>query len=226
MNMEELYTLLNEGSYYYSWTFERNVWHHGTIGKTHLPDLPRNDNIEYDPFWNREYSEKVSESREMLQKMTRALQIIENNKNIGVKNIYDFELYRTVAELIRHTCMTYLDLSNLENTITQAHRLTFVNKQQAYDQLNNAKKILESSIERREKVFKDLTETWEKTRLPKGMSLPGKQYFHQQDRARHFANRTPDMSYLIYDEQLLNMEGYLLDLEEYMDYYKKVSGIK
>lgn len=226
MDMEELYSLLNEGSYYYSWAFERNVWHHGTIGKTHLPDLPRNDNIEYDPFWNREYSEKVSESREMLQKMNRALQIIENNKNIGVKNIYDFELYRTVAELIRHTCMTYLDLSNLENTITQAHRLTFISKQQAYDQLDNAKKIIESSIERRERVFKDLTETWDKTRLPKGMSLPGKQYFHQQDRARHFANRTPDMSYLIYDEQLLNMEGYIKDLEEYMEYYKNVSGIK
>lgn len=90
-DMEELYFLLNEGSYYYAWTLERNVWHHGEIGKTHLPDLPRNDNIEYDPYWNTEYKEKVRESKETFGKMERALQIIENNKKIGVSNAYDFE---------------------------------------------------------------------------------------------------------------------------------------
>jgi hypothetical protein len=53
------------------------------------------------------------------------------------------------------------------------------------------------------------------------MSTPGKTYFFQQDRARHFANRKPDMSYLIYDEQLLDMEGYLKNLKNYMADYKK-----
>jgi hypothetical protein len=220
--MEELYDLLNDGSYYYSSTFERNVWHHGVIGKTHLPDLPRNDNMEYDPYWNREYAEKISESEDMMQKMERALRIIENNKKIGVKNEYDFEIYRTIAELIRHTCMTYLDLSNLENTITRAHRLTFTDKEQAYSMLQQAKEIITSSLDRRNKVFNDLVTTWEKTRLPMGMSTEGRQYFHQQDRARHFANRTPDMTYLIYDEQLLNMEQYLENLDNYMEYYKNL----
>ena len=56
---------------------------------------------------------------------------------------------------------------------------------------------------------------WEKTRLPKGLSTPDKQYFHKMDRSRHFANRTADLSYLIYDEQLLNMEGYLERLRKY-----------
>ncbi len=223
-NMQELYYLLNEGAYYYSWTFERNVWHHGDIGKTHLPDLPRNDNMEYDPYWNREYSQKVAESRDMLEKMDRALQIIGNNKKMKVKNEYDFEIYRTIAELIKHTCKTYLDLSELEHTITQAHRLTFINKQEAYNKLEEAKELIEKSLDRRERVYNDLVETWEKTRLPKGMSTPTKEFFHQQDRARHYAFRTADMSYLIYDEQLLDMEGYLEDLEEYMAYYKTLIG--
>ncbi len=223
-NMEELYYLLNEGAYYFAWTFERNVWHHGDIGKTHLPDLPRNDNLEYDEYWNREYSEKIAESRAMIDKMDRALQIIGNNKQLGVKNEYDFEIYRTLAELIKHTGMTYLDLSNLERTITQAHRLTFLDKQEAYNKLAEAQNIIEESLERRERVFNDLVETWEQTRLPKGMSTPEKEFFHQQDRARHFAFRTADMSYLIYDEQLLDMEGYLERLKEYMEYYKTLIG--
>jgi hypothetical protein len=226
MNMEELYYLLNEGSYYYAWTLERNVWHHGEIGKTHLPDLPRNDNMEYDPYWNAEYKEKVKESKEMLDKMERALQIIESNKKIGVKNAYDFELYRTGAELIKHTCQTYLDLSNLEYAITQAHRLAYINRKEAYQKLESAKGIIESSLKRRENVYNDLVEVWEQTRLPKGMSTPEKEYFYQQDRARHYAHRTADMSYLIYDEQLLDMEGYLKKLEAYMDYYRQLWSIK
>ncbi|SCD21850.1 putative N-acetyl-beta-hexosaminidase [Proteiniphilum saccharofermentans] len=221
MDMEELYSLLNEGAYYFSWTFERNVWHHGEIGKTHIPDMLRNDNMEYNPYWNARYQNKVEESRETLQKMERALQIIENNKRLNPKNDYDFELYRTIAELISHTCSTYLDLSSLESIITRAHNLTFTDKAMAHEQLLKAKELIESSIERRTKVYNDLVRIWEITRLPKGLSTRGKEFFHQQDRARHFANRVPDMSYLIYDEQLLNMEGYLERLKDYIRYYKE-----
>lgn len=219
-NMEELFYLLNEGSYYYAETFERNVWHHGDVGKTHLPDLPRGDALEYDPFWNREYKEMIDRSRDELVKMARALQIIENNRKSGVKNSYDFELFRTVAEVIQHTCMTYIDLSNLEYAITEAHRKTFVDHKEAYNSLAKAQFIIENSLDRRQEVYNGLVTIWEETRFPKGMSTKNKEYFFQQDRARHFANRTPDMTYLFYDEQLLNMEAYLEDLKTYMEYYK------
>ncbi|NOY37325.1 MAG: family 20 glycosylhydrolase [Chlorobi bacterium] len=219
-NMEELYSLLNEGAIYYMATFERNVWHYGEIGKTHLPDLPRGDALEYDPFWNTEYKEMVDRSRDELKKMGRALQIIENNIKSGVKNDYDFDIFRTVAELIRHTCLTYLDLSDLENAIKSAHRQTFIDHKVAYNDLLKAQNIVENSLTRRQHVFDDLVKTWEKTRLPKGFSTEEKKYFYQQDRARHFANRRPDMTYLIYDEQLLDMEGYLKKLKAYIQYYK------
>jgi len=221
MNMEELYYLLNEGAYYYMSTFERNVWHYGTIGKTHLPDLPRGDALEYDPFWNRDYSEIVQKSRIEYGRIDRALQIIENNEKLGIKHPYDFELFRTIANLIRHTCQTYADLSILERTITQAHRNTFINKQTAYNHLLDAKSIVENNLKRREEVYNNLVSVWEKTRLPKGMSTQNKTYFFRQDRARHFANRRPDMSFLICDEQMLDLEGYLTNLNAYIDYYKK-----
>ena len=124
--MDELFKLLNEGVYYFAGTMERNVWHYGEIGQTHLPDLPRGDALEYDPFWNTQYKEKVSQSEDILTKMDRALQIIENNKKAGVRHAYDFEIFRTTAELIKHTCLTYIDLSNLEYAIKEAHVNRFV----------------------------------------------------------------------------------------------------
>ncbi len=221
MDMEELYYLLNEGAYYFMSTFERNVWHYGQIGKTHLPDLPRGDALEYDPYWNKEYSDMVRKSKIEFGHMDRALQIIENNEKLGVKRPYDFEVFRTIANLIRHTCLTYQDLSELERAITHAHQNTFVNKATAYHYLQEAGDIVEKSLQRRAEVFNNLVSVWEKTRLPKGMSTKDKKYFFRQDRARHFANRRPDMTFLIYDEQLLDLEGYLKKLNAYMEYYKK-----
>jgi hypothetical protein len=219
-SLEELFNLMNEGVYYFAGTMERNVWHYGEIGQTHLPDLPRSDALEYDPFWNTEYKEKVNQSKSILTKMDRVLIIIENIKKAGVRHIYDFEIFRTSAELIKHTCLTYLDLSNLENAIKEAHINRFIDYNVSLSSLLKAQKIVESALKRREDVVNDLVLTWEETRLPKGFSTKDTPFFWQQDRARHFANRRPDMTFLIYDEQLLDMEGYLEKLKTYIEYFK------
>jgi hexosaminidase len=217
-NLAELFKLLNEGVYYFAGTMERNVWHYGEIGQTHLPDIPRCDALEYDPYWNTEYKEKVILSENIMIKMDRALQIIEDNRKAGTKNSYDFEIFRTTAELVKHTCLTYIDLSNLEYTIREAHVNRFVDCDMSLLNLVEAQTILENILKRRENVFNDLVSVYEETRLPKGFSTKEKPYFWQQDRARHFANRQPDMSFLIYDEQLLDQEGYLIKLKSYINY--------
>jgi hypothetical protein len=220
-DIHELFTLLNKGAYYFMDSFERKVWHWGEIGKTHLPCLPRGDAIEYDPFWNTEYSEMIRRSRNQLRQMQRAKIICRNNLQLGVKHSYDLELFNSIADLIIHNANTYLTLSELENTITAAHKQHFVSHQAAYRELERAAAIVEENLQDREKAFNALVETWEKTRLPKGMSTPEKKFFHRQDRARHFANREPDMTYLICNEQMLGLEDYLLSLREYMDWYKE-----
>lgn len=220
-NINELFSLMNKGAYYFAGTMERNVWHYGEIGQTHLPDLPRGDAIEYDPFWNTQYKDKVALSEDMLVHMNRALEIVEENRKADIKNIYDLEIIRTSAELIKHTCLTYLDLSKLEYTIREAHRNRFIDFSLSLDNLLSAQQILENTLGRREKVFNDLVQTYEQTRLPKGFSTDDKKFFWQQDRARHFAFRRPDMTFLIYDEQLLNMEAYLEDLKTYIEFLKR-----
>ena len=223
VSMGELFDLLNEGSYYFFDTFERKVWHYGDVGKTFLPDLPRGDALEYDPYWNRQHKEIVDRSRQELEKMNKALDIIEMNKKSGAKHPYDFEVFESCALLIRHTCQTFLDLSELEYAVKEAHERTFVDRDSAYARLQKAQQIVENNLKRRASVLNNLVTTWEKTRLPKGMSTTGKKYFFQQDRTRHFANRRPDMDYLIYDEQLLDLEGWLEKLKAYMVEYKRNS---
>jgi len=219
-DLPELFLLLNKGSYYYMDTFERKVWHWGEIGKTHLPDLPRDD-LEYDPYWNTRYGEMVKRSRKMLPMIERALDICRVNRELGVKNAYDLELFAGIARLFQHTCNTYIALSNLEKAIGEAHRQHFVDRQAAYRALERAEKIIVDNLAERERVFNAIKATWEKTQLPRGMSTPDKTYFHARDRGRNFANRRPDLSFMIYDEQLLGLENYLERLRNYMEWYKK-----
>lgn len=218
--MNDLYYLLNEAAYYYWDTFERKVWHFGDVGKTVIPDLPRGDALEYDPFWNNQNKQMIQRSLQELQQMDKAIAIVAANKKAAVKHPYDFDLFESIIQVVRHTCQTYLDLSALENAVKDAHNETFVNRDSAYYYLVKAQKIIEDNVKRRADVLNHVVTVWEKTRLPKGMSTADKKYFFQQDRARHFANRKPDMSFLIYDEQQLDLEGYLEKLKAYSEKYK------
>lgn len=218
-DMEELFMLLNEGAYFYMESFERNVWHHGEIGKTHIPDLPRTDVLEYDPYWNKEYGHRVAVAGEFLEKMGRALQICEHNLAVDIANKYDMEVFKSIALLIEHTAKTYLDLSSLEHSITKAHRQRFLDLDSTLYHLDKARSTVAGQLERRQHIYDYLVEVWERMRLPKGMETEEKKFFFQQDRARHFANRTPDLSYQIYDEQLLGLEDYLDKLTAYRDFF-------
>ena len=220
-DLKELFMLLNKAGYYYYQSFERRVWHYGDIGKTHLPDLPRGDNIEYDEYWNREYADRMEVSREQLKTMEEARKIIQANQEAGIRHSYDLELFTTIVDLVEHTCHTYLALSALEKAIKQAQNQHFVSHQAAYQAMQQAVGIIDTNLVERHKVYHELVAVWEETRLPKGMSTPDKEFFHRQDRARHFAFRRPDMTYLIYDEELLGLEDYKKKLLEYMEYYKQ-----
>lgn len=219
-DMHDLYRLLNEAAYFYMESFERRVWAWGEIGKTHLPDLPRGDALEYDPYWNTLYADRVKEAGIYLAKMDTAIAICDKNLAGEISNRYDVEVFRTLCNLARHTALTYLDLSKLEHTIRDAHQQRFVDYGKAYKFLQEAEDIVRESLQRRQTMFADLCSTWEKTRLPKGMSTPEKKYFFEQERTRHFANRVPGMNYLIYDEEKLGMEQYLEDLQAYNQYFK------
>lgn len=220
-HMRELWMLLNKGAYYYMDTFERKVWHWGEIGKTHLPDLPRGDAVEYSPFWNTQYREMVQQSRAQLPAMARVMNLCRLNRERAARHGYDLEIFESMAGLIAHTARTYLALSALENTIGEAHRQHFESHQASYAAFEKAARSIENNLQDREKVYRELVMVWEKTRLPKGLSTPDKPFFHQQDRARHFAYRSADMAYLIQDEKRLDLEGYLKSLREYMAWYKK-----
>jgi len=218
-NVRELFTLLNKASYYYSFTFERKVWHWGEVGKTYLPDLPRDD-MEFDPYWNTQYADLVNHSKEIIPRMERVLLICNENIRNGAKHAYDFEIFEGLANLFIHTANTCLTMSDIEHSISKAAGLHFDDNKGAYAEMTHTVGLIEANIEERNRIFTEIKTTWEKSQLPKGMSTPEKQYVHARDQQRNFANRRPDLSFMICDEEALGLEKYMNDLKDYLKWYK------
>lgn len=218
-DVKELFILLNKASYFYMNTFERKVWHWGEVGKTHLPDLPRDD-MEFDPYWNSQYSDIIVKSKEIIPKMKRVIEICKENRSAGSWNIYDFELFNGLAKLFEHTANTILTLSELENSIARAANTHFDDSRTTYNELKNAAGIIEANLRERDEIFNEIRTTWEKSQLPKGMSTPDKKYVHARDQQRNFANRRPNLTFMICDEQDLDLEEYLEKLKAYTETYR------
>jgi hypothetical protein len=217
-NVRELFQLLQDGAQFYYDTFQRRVWHWGDVGKIHLPDFPR-EGLEYNPFWCRRHAQLLHRAEVERQRIERALAIIADSLSRPVKHRYDLEVFRTCAELMRHNADLVLMLGRLEREISAASALHFSDRQKALSHLERARAMIEEHLAGRQAVFENLVATWERTRLPKGYAAPEKPYVFAPDRARHFANRTPDMRYLIRDEELLDLEGYLARLNACIAHY-------
>ena len=217
-DLRELFQLLQDGALFYYDTFQRRVWHWGDVGKVHLPDLPRPD-LEYSSFWRRRYAPLLNRARDERQRIARALAILDDNLARDVRHRYDLEILRTCADLMRHNADVILMLGRLEEAVGAASGLHFSDRPRALEHLRGAQRLVEDHLRDRAAVFGTLVSVWERTRLPKGLSLPGRPYVHARDRARHFANRTADMTYLILDEQLLGLEAWLERLEQFTDEY-------
>jgi len=208
-----LYRLLQDSAWFYYNSFQRQVWHYGDVGKVHLPDLPRWEDLEYSAFWQRRYSDWVAETRSELRNLEQAFALIYENLAQPLRNTYDFDLYLSIANLMQHNAKLILGLAELEQLVGQASDTHFASRPRALGYLRQAVRQARALVEEREKVFADLVRVWEKSWLPKGLSTRKKAFVHSRDRARHFANRTADMRYLIVDEELLDLEGWAASLE-------------
>jgi hypothetical protein len=126
------------------------------------------------------------------------------------------------VRLMQHNVDLILGLGRLEELLkTASYDLHFVDRAGALRCLRGMEEVLAGLISERERVFCDLVACWERTRLPKGLSADARDYFWRPERARHFANRTPDMRYLMLDEDLLGLDHYLVRLRAYNEDYSK-----
>ena len=219
-NLAELYRSMEARMFFYDSVLQRRIWHYGPVGKMSLVDLPRQD-LEFDPFWRQRYGEDIERAKQELLALDRCADVIHDNLRRPLRNLDNLEIMLTMVELCRHNARFFTEMWEVEENIGRASNLHWLDRPKALDHLNKAADIVAAFVADRKDVMKSLIKVWERTRLPRGMSKGGKKYVHARDRARHFANRTADMSYHVHDEERLDMEGWLRDLRKIIAKYEE-----
>ncbi len=113
-----------------------------------------------------------------------------------------------------------LNLAELETLVARGHDTHFSSRRRALRFLRQAVDLARSTVAEREEAYSHMVATCEKMQLPKGLSTPEKPYVHGRDRGRNLANRTPDMRYLVIDEELLDLKGWSDSLEARINHYE------
>ena len=81
-------------------------------------------------------------------------------------------------------------------------------------------------VEERHKTFRRLKSTWEKSRLPKGQEVNGKKFYHALDDTKdHWADRRPDLSYMIAPEESIELEKWMKQLSSVIQEYAKKNNV-
>ncbi|GAF82637.1 unnamed protein product, partial [marine sediment metagenome] len=235
-NMVEVYRLLDACARFWDQAWDRVPSRRGpsyfrpsharwdrTIALPHLPELPTLDNR---PFFVKCYSELLRSAGQQEKRLERLLHLLMDNMGRASRNRYNLEVLVSLARFLEHHVRLLRALAMAETMLDEARTaLGQARFKEAESHLRSAGDALKDVADDRERMYDNLRTTWERSRYPKGQSVNGREFLHVMDDTKdHWADRTPDMSYLIMWERGLGLEEWAKRLESIADDFANLSA--
>ncbi|MEM2465494.1 MAG: hypothetical protein QXL85_07810, partial [Candidatus Bathyarchaeia archaeon] len=195
-----------------------------TLPKPPLPVLP---GLEFMPVYSDggKYATLVEKAKKMLIENNRITHIILENMPRANRNKYNLEVLLSLAKFVAHHCRMIITMKEIEDALGAAREAARrPDPQRAIEYLNRAYKLASLIIAERYRVFNFLKNIWEKSRYPKGREVGGKKFYHVLDDTKdHWADRRPDLTYLIAPEESIGLEQWMKDLKLIIENYKEIA---
>jgi hexosaminidase len=230
--MTEVYRLTDAATQFWAASWDRVPAERGPSYKKYmnwddtlaLPTLPSAVNLSNHPFWRDRYQKLLAQTDLQMGASDRLIALLHDNLGRVRQNRYNLEVLLTQAKFMRHNLSLLRTLAQVEDVLTDARtehsRLQYAN---AAERLEGAHQLVSAVVRQREAAYQELVATWEKSRYPKGHSAGGRQFVHILDDTKdHWADRTPDLSYLVMRERKLGLEDWLERLKRVRDEYMRV----
>lgn len=230
--MTEVYRLTDAATQFWATAWDRVPAERGASYKkyTHwdetlaLPAVPSAVNLSNHPFFRDRYHKLLAQTDLQVEAAERLIALLHDNLGRVRLNRYNLEVLLAQAKFTRHNLSLLRTLAQVEDVLTEARtehsRLQYAD---AAARLDDAQNLVRGGIREREAAYQDLVATWEKSRYPKGQSAGGRQFVHIMDDTKdHWADRTPDLSYLVMRERNLGLEDWLVRLKNVREEYTRV----
>ena len=248
-DMVSVYNLLIEGSQFYQrgWekitSRERGPGYGNSYGKgigtnrtdeiLRLPEITQDGILSnsfsftetYDNLIKNAESIKVKND-ELVNRLSRYIGQVERNR-------YNLEVYLSIAFLQRYFINTLLTFDDVESGLRLAKSASGEGKHStAVAHMVEASNQVKNHNDWGTWMWKNLTDTWEKSRYEKGRSVDGREYVHILDDVKdHWADRRKGLDYMIAPLQRMDMPGWHKRLNEQIKEYASkhnvpVSGLE
>ena len=228
-DMPEVYELLSRASKFWSSSWDRvpslrELNYGGSYGprksalknaSIDLPRLPDPETLYNHPYWKRHYQKTLAELESEKTASDRLLRLLEGNLKKCERNQYNLEVLQANAIYLRHNLDLFETLAQIEDMLSESSKMREEHRYaDALKQLVAVEDTAERICRERERSYAALKRVWERSQYPKGRSTDMKRYVHiESDTWSGGGNRTPDLSYLVRRERLLNLERWTLDLK-------------
>jgi len=223
-DMTEAYILLEEGARFYEALWDKEIstervrGYGNSFGKgiggemydllIQPPPLPAAKDLSLEPSFRSTYGQKIEEASVLLKKNELLIVQLMRNLTRVSHNRYNVEVLISIALLERYTMNTVLNLAKVEDYLLEASK-TENDDAKAVNLLVEAYKLSGKIGKDQEVMWTVFTATWEKSRLKKGRSAGGKDFYHAFDDVKdHIADRRIGLEYMLAPFERIGIEAW------------------
>jgi len=191
------------------------------------PAMPAAPGLSFTPVYVGRYEKLVEDASRMALENDALIHRIHQNIAKADRNRYNLEVLLSIAELTGHHNRLIFGMKSIEDRLKAARAAAEKNDpQQAVGQLVAAYDQARGAVEERSKTYQRLKTTWEKSRFPKGQEAGGRKFYHVLDDTKdHWADRRPDLSYMIAPEESIELEKWMKQLASVIQEYAKKNNV-
>ncbi len=172
------------------------------------PGLPAGPILDFKRAWTGRYLRLVERAKVMALENDLLQHRIQENMGKAERNRYNLEVFLSLAEFVAHYERLLLGLKSIEDTLDLARASEAKgNAKNALQQLLSASAQARKILRDRTATFEYLKNIWEKSRYPKGQEVGGRKFYHVMDDTKdHWADRRPDLTYMLAPEESIGLE--------------------
>ncbi len=191
------------------------------------PPLPKLPDLAFQPAFASTYEKYLATAKARALENRQLLAALQENLGRADRNRYNLEVFLALAEFMGHKWSLLTGLAEAERSLARARDAAAANKPaEAVGHLVAAHNRVQRLREEGERIFADLKTVYEKSRYPKGRSVGGRKFFHKLDDTKdHWADRTPDLSFMMMPERSIGLEKWVKQLSEVTRSYAKAHNV-
>ena len=168
-----------------------------------LPPVP-DVNLTYSSTWSNDNAKRLALAAEATRESDTLLGMLAENIRTVQLNRYNLKVYLSVANLYRQGFDMIAGIRNMDALLTSAARKSSQDPAHALSDVDSALDVAGSIWRQRNQALQNAVDTWDVVSFPRVADANGRHFLFELDDVKdHEADRTVDLSYLVYREKIL-----------------------